>query len=160
MEHFLLQFYFNFQCYLLTTTSASAAYKSELNLQGLRPHYSGSSSNADNVFPSRSTSSRLSHIEAITDITNMAENAEDINNSLAAIGSIASRVQQGHQGGGQHHGGHQLGQQHACCGHPCAGVRPSQGGQQGGALANPPHGDPLTLRCSFFTYQFSLLYSG
>ena len=32
----------------------------------------------------------------------MAENAEDINNSLAAIGSIASRVQQGHQGGGQY----------------------------------------------------------
>ena len=45
---------------------------------------------------SRSTSSRLSTIEATTDSPTNMENAEDINNSLAAIGSIASRVQQGH----------------------------------------------------------------
>ena len=88
-SHSILENYFIFtQCYLLTTTSASAAYKSELNLQGQGPHYSGSSSN-----DLHTTSSRLSHMEA-TEASNM-ENAEDINNSLAAIGSIASRVQQG-----------------------------------------------------------------
>ena len=66
-------------------------------------------------------------------------------------------LDQGQQGGGQHHGGHQLGQQHACCGHPCAGVRPSQGGEQDVAMAHPPHGDPLTLRCSCFHFSIFII---